>query len=87
VIDTATNRVLTNIMISYPREVAFSPDGARVYVGNERSGMVSVIDTATNQVLRTIPVGNSPAGIAVSPAGARVYVCNMASHTVSVIEG
>jgi YVTN family beta-propeller protein len=74
-------------MISYPREVAFSPDGARVYVGNERSGMVSVIDTATNQVLRTIPVGNSPAGIAVSPAGARVYVCNMASHTVSVIEG
>jgi YVTN family beta-propeller protein len=30
---------------------------------------VSVIDTATNAVIATIPVGDSPFGVAVSPDG------------------
>ncbi len=87
VIDTATNRVLTNIPVGNgPRGVAFSPDGARAYVGNNVSNTVSVIDTATDRVLTNIPVGNRPIGIAVSPDGARAYVGNAGSHTVSVID-
>ena len=64
-----------------------SPDGSKVYVTNSVSinGAVSVIDTATNTVSATIPVGNVPVGVAVSPDGSKVYVANSASNTVSVI--
>jgi len=37
--------------------VAVSPDGTRVYVTNNKDNSVSVIDTATNLVTATIPVG------------------------------
>ncbi len=35
--------------------------GTRVYVANGSSNNVSVIDTATNTVVATVAVGNSPA--------------------------
>src|SRR4030095_14848020 len=50
------------------------------------SGTVSVIDTATNAVVKTIEVGLHPCGMALSPDGARVYVTNANSDTVSVID-
>jgi YVTN family beta-propeller protein len=65
--------------------VAVSPDGSKVYVVNEGSGSVSVIDTATNTVT-TIPVGQSPKGVAVTPDGSKVYVVNEGSSSVSVID-
>ncbi len=56
------------------------------YITNVDSNTVSVIDTATNAVTATVPVGASPAGVAVHPAGTRVYVTNFESSTVSVID-
>src|ERR1044072_2664410 len=56
----------------------------RGYVTNSGNNTVSVIDTATNTVVATIPVG-SPQGIAVTPNGAFAYVANADSNTVSVI--
>jgi YVTN family beta-propeller protein len=47
---------------------------------------VSVIDTATNTVVATIPVGMGPIGIAITPDGTRAYVTNDVSNTVSVID-
>jgi YVTN family beta-propeller protein len=47
---------------------------------------VSVIDTATNRVNRTIPVGKVPVGVAVSPDERQVYVTNRYSDSVSVID-
>ncbi|GAA0912538.1 serine/threonine-protein kinase [Streptomyces thermoalcalitolerans] len=70
----------------HPEEVAVSPDGRRAYVTNERSGSVSVIDTATNKVDGTIPVGSFPKGVEVSPDGHRAYVANLGSGSVSVID-
>jgi YVTN family beta-propeller protein len=45
-----------------------------VYVSNEVSGDVSVIDPNTNSVTASIPVGKRPRGIHASPDGTRVYV-------------
>ena len=46
-----------------PLGVAVSPDGSKVYVANSYLGnTVSVIDTATNTVTATIPVGIVPIG-------------------------
>jgi YVTN family beta-propeller protein len=50
------------------------------------SGTVSVIDTASNTVVKTIVVGLHPTGMALSPDGTRVYVTNANSDTVSVID-
>jgi YVTN family beta-propeller protein len=50
------------------------------------SGTVSVIDTATHTVVKTIEVGLHPVGMALSPKGDRVYVANANSDTVSVID-
>jgi uncharacterized repeat protein (TIGR01451 family)/uncharacterized repeat protein (TIGR02543 family) len=66
--------------------VAVTPDGAFVYVTNQNSDTVSVIDTASNTVTDTIPVGAQPFGVAVTPDGAFVYVANNGSTTVSVID-
>lgn len=46
----------------------------RVYVTNERSGDVTVINGGDFSVIATIPVGKRPRGIHVSPDGKTVYV-------------
>ena len=55
------------------------------YVPND-DDQVKVIDLATNAVVATIPVGDTPSGVAVHPAGTRVYVTNLGSASVSVID-
>ncbi len=37
------------------------------YVTNQGSTNVSVIDTASNTVVATVPVGTSPEGVAITP--------------------
>src|SRR5947207_1067442 len=46
---------------------------------------VAVIDTATNTVVASVPVGLVPQGVAANPAGTFVYVANGTSNNVSVI--
>ena len=43
------------------------------YVANHGSHNVTVIDTATNGLVTTIPVGNNPVGAAITPDGAFAY--------------
>src|SRR6187397_178365 len=50
------------------------PAGGRLFVTNEVSGDISVIDVAARKVLTTIPVGKRPRGIRVSPDGSTLYV-------------
>ncbi len=56
------------------------------YITNGQSNTVSVIDTATNTITATVPVGTVPVGVAVNPAGTKVYVANSGSRDVSVID-
>src|SRR2546427_2845935 len=58
----------------------------RVFVTNEKSDDVTVIDAATRTVVGTIRVGKRPRGVAVSPDGRRVYVSNSNSDSLSVID-
>jgi YVTN family beta-propeller protein len=46
----------------------------QIFVSNEKSGDVSVINGSDNRVLGTIPVGKRPRGIHASPDGKTVYV-------------
>ena len=58
----------------------------RAYVTNFLSDNVSVIDTLTNTIVTTIPVGGGPFGVAVNAARTRAYVGNQFDDSVSVID-
>lgn len=55
------------------------------YAANSGDGTVSVYNTLTNLVVKTITVGTAPWGVAVNQAGTYAYVANSSSGTVSVI--
>jgi len=69
-----------------PWGVAVNPNTDRVYVANEDSANVSVIDGATNAVVATVPAGYGPYGIAVNPNTNRIYVGDRQAK-VWVIDG
>src|SRR5205814_15393 len=56
------------------------------YVAGTTASLVSVIDTVTNTVAASIPVGTGPAQVAITRDGTRVYVTNTGSNSVSVID-
>ena len=56
----------------------------RAYVANADTNTVSVVDTSTNLVAATIPVGERPTGVALSPDGKRAYVANFWSARLRI---
>jgi YVTN family beta-propeller protein len=56
-----------------------------VYITNEGSHTVSVIDPSTNTVVDTVRVGSNPAQAVLTPNGTTAYVLNTGAGTVSVI--
>jgi YVTN family beta-propeller protein len=71
---------------SYPIGVAVNPVTKNVYVTNEFSNTVSVINGITEKVTDTIRVGSFPYGVAVNPFNDRIYVTNRGSNAVTVID-
>jgi YVTN family beta-propeller protein len=80
----------TQIFPGPAEAVAIAPDGSLVYsVATERStgnGVVRVLDSSTNEIIRTIRVGDTPEAVAVTPDGLRVYAANTGSDTVSFFD-
>ncbi len=56
------------------------------YVANEESGTVSVIDTATDKVVREIAAGKKPRGMALSKDGKRLYVSDQPNNALDIID-
>jgi YVTN family beta-propeller protein len=59
--------------------------GGFLYVGNAKSNSVSVIDLATNVIVKNITVGKSPHDIKISDDQQTVYTTDIDSGTVSII--
>jgi YVTN family beta-propeller protein len=68
----------------FPDAVALSPDGTRAYVPNLSDGTLSIVDTGTDQVVKTVKVGRDPDGVL--QVGTAVYVANLMSGTISVVD-
>jgi YVTN family beta-propeller protein len=71
---------------SYPIGIAVNSATGKVYVANEFSNTISVIDESTDKIQATIKVDSFPYGIDVNPLTNRVYVANRGSNTISVID-
>jgi YVTN family beta-propeller protein len=99
VIDIASNTVVTTIPVgSLPDGIAMTSGGTHAqyddtrrhpslaYVTNGADNTVSVIDTASNTVMTTIQVGQSPNAVSITPDGAYAYVTNQLDDSVSVLD-
>lgn len=57
-----------------------------VYITNRDSDTVSILDSQTNTVGKSLPVGHKPKALTVLPDGSKVYVTNRNDDTVTVIQ-
>jgi YVTN family beta-propeller protein len=81
--DTVTNTLPTG---NLPFAVAVNPITNMIYMTNEASNTVTVVDGATLSTT-TIPVGSNPLFIAVNPVTNKIYVANEGSNNITVIDG
>lgn len=84
IIDVTTNTVTASLVVSGrgggPTGAAIKPDGTRVYVSTQSEaetaddrGKVTVIDTATREIVATIAINPFPSGLGMTPDGGLVY--------------
>ncbi|MGB8573962.1 MAG: hypothetical protein WCD19_05845 [Nitrososphaeraceae archaeon] len=72
---------------SFPVGIDINPITNKLYVANQFSNTISVIDIEKSKVEENIDVGNSPYDVDVNPFSNRIYASNRESNTVSVIDG
>src|SRR5258708_14772528 len=68
-----------------PRAIAATPDGRRLYVSDQPSGSLVVVDLAAREVSERIPVGKSPEGVGISRDGEWIAVAVEENNSVSLI--
>src|ERR1700688_2750713 len=66
--------ILGSVLTSAALSVSAASQHYDVYVSNERSADVTVIDGTADAVVATFPVGKRPRGIHAAPGGARIFV-------------
>ena len=72
---------------SYPIGIGVNSVTNKLYVANQFSNSISVIDSSTDILESTIQVDSFPYDLEVNPFNNRIYVTNRESNTVSVIDG
>jgi len=88
VISGATGAILENISTgtySAPAGAAYDPENGYLYVPDNGRSNVTVINTAKDTVVVTIPVGEDPFTPAYDPTDGDIYVPNEGSGSLSII--
>ena len=81
-----THKVSATISVGQaPFGIAVTPDGKYVYVTNHEDNTVSIISTASQEVIKVLSVDVLPGGITVSPEGEFVYVGHFDADAFAVI--
>src|SRR5258708_17493591 len=75
IIDPVTNKVVGEIKgIEASHGIAVARDGSRIYISEEATRTLDVIDGKTLSVTKRIPLSGVPNLVALSPDGRRIYV-------------
>jgi len=72
---------------SFPVGIDINSISDKIYVANQFSNLISIIDPEKAKVIADIEVENSPYSIDINPFTNRIYVTNRGSDTVSIIDG
>ncbi len=81
----AVAALLGGSFVAVPSLCAATVCNPCVYVANQLSNDVTVIDGMTNKVLLNLPAGQTPQFLAVNPAGTRVYVSTHGKGTDGLV--
>ncbi len=86
VFDVGSGKLLKRIPVdTTPYQALLTPDGKYLFVTNWSSASVSVIDTATDNVIHKLAVGSNPNDMKLSADG-RLFVACSNDNTVHVID-
>ncbi len=92
------NTAAQNIALAQPTSLAFTPDGAALWVASFGSDRVAKVSAATGSVLTRIETGpttgtaadprnkRGPRGLALHPTLSRLYVLNRLSNTITIVD-
>jgi YVTN family beta-propeller protein len=94
IVDLGTDAVREVLVGLHASALAVAPDGRHVVCANSAGDTLSILDTATGDVLDTVWTKRTPAdlygampnALAFSPDGERLYVCNGAQNAVAVMD-
>jgi len=79
---TAAQTLVTTVTAgAYPVAIAVNPTTNKIYVVNQNSNSITVIDGTTYNT-NTILTGNTPGAVAVNAATNKIYVANGNSDSV-----
>ena len=74
-IDPATNEIVGEITgVEVIHGVVAAPDGSRLYLSNESTEELDIVDAKTLKVTNSIPLSGRPNNVAIHENGTRVYV-------------
>lgn len=86
-VSTQDNKLLKTIYTGRsPHEATFKPDGSEVWTTVRGEAYVSVIDVATMEEVKKVPVSDGPGMVAFTPDGKFAYVCSSFSPYVDVVD-
>lgn len=86
-VDLETQRLLRTLTSGPdPESFDLSPDGKTLYVSNEDTAEMSVLDLASGTIRGRVGVGEEPEGVTVRPGGREVYVTSEGTNEVAAID-
>ena len=95
VVDLKQNKQKKDIKVGlHPSGMALNPDRTRLFVACANSDIISIINTATDEVIEEIsvrmkadlPFGSAPNALTVSPDGKYLYVANGTDNAICVLQ-
>jgi YVTN family beta-propeller protein len=84
-IDTEHKAVFSVPTDSYGR-IQMSPDERFIYLTQELTDRLIVIDVADQETVDTVAVGDTPVDLDITPDGRRLYVANSESRDITVVD-
>jgi len=69
-----------------PHGLATSPDGAKVYIGSDRTGNFQVIDARSGKIEAQIPLGKDPNQMTLTKDGRFAYMPMRGENSVAIIQ-
>src|SRR5258708_23761903 len=72
--------------LRYPVALVLADDGRRLFVANQRSGTISVIDTRTLRTTAEIEAGRKLADLVATPEGPNLLALDEELHTLQLFE-
>jgi PQQ-dependent catabolism-associated beta-propeller protein len=81
-----TKTIFTTILCTAVMQFVYASPTGRIFITNEKSNTVSVINGETLEVEKEIDIGDRPRGIGISPDGTEVYVAVSEENSIAVFD-